>query len=291
MAAPRLGRAQRASLGPEDEKFALGDLVSDVADDQLDRLAHEIGHNLTGASLRSYREVARAWPQDKRVAASWTAHRTLMNHPDRFDIIQPKMTLRQAQKATGKNPADTEHPSRWGLDRLVPFIITQLLDTAISKAVREELDTRKGARAARTAVKMVDEERSAEYREALRELREARDAKSPERAIYEIIFKLRDYREYVRAIGKASDDEMSFVSDDRRPDIAAELRDLAFAVIDVLGHSGLKDEHLSAEAIEAIKDRISTMQDAAHKGVVIPGEIHEPPIELTRPTIIGGTLA
>lgn len=278
-------------MGPEDEKFALGDLVSDVTDDQLDRLANEIDHNLTGASLRSYREVARAWPRDKRVAASWTAHRTLMNSPDRFDIIQPRMTLRQAQKATGKNPADTEHPSRWGLERLVPFIITQLLDPATSRAVRAELDTRKGARAARTAVKMVDEERSAEYREALRELREARDAKSPERAIYEIIFKLRDHREYVRAVGRASDDEMSFVSDDRRPDIAAELRDLAFTVVDVLGHSGLKDENLSGEALEAIKERIGQIQNAVHRGVVIPGEIHEPPMELIRPTVIDGTLA
>ena len=224
MGGPRLGRAQRASLGPEDEKFALGDLISDVADDQLDQLAHQIGHNLTAGNLRSYREVARAWPPDKRVAASWTAHRTLMNSPDRFDIIQPGMTLRQAQKATGKNPADTEHPSRWSIDRLVPFIITQLQDTTISKAVRAELEDRKGARAARAAAKMVDEERSAEYREALRELREARDAKSPERAVYEVIFKLRDAREYIRAVGKASDDEMSFVPEHRRPDVATAVR-------------------------------------------------------------------
>ena len=49
MAAPRLGQAGELSRGPEDEKFALGDLLCDVADDRLDGLAHEIGHNLTGA--------------------------------------------------------------------------------------------------------------------------------------------------------------------------------------------------------------------------------------------------
>jgi hypothetical protein len=278
-------------MGPLDEKFALGDLICEVGDEELDELAREIGHNLTSANLRSYREVARAWPPEKRVAASWTVHRTLKNAVNRFELIAPGMTLRQAQIATGKNPADTEHPSRWGLDRLVPFIITELLDARVSKAVRAELETRKGARAARTAARMVDEERSAEYREALRVLREARDAKSPERAVYEVIFKLRDAREYVRAVAKASDDEMSFVSKERRPDIVAEVRYLALTVVDALGRLGLKDAELSAEALEAIKERINQIQEAPRKAIVIPGEVLEQPIELTGPTIIGGTLA
>ena len=149
MSASRLGRAQRTSLGAEDEKFALGDLLSDVEDDQLEQLADDIGSDLTAAGLKSYREVARAWPLDQRVAASWTAHRTLKNLPNRFDVIKPGMTLRQAQRATGKEPADTENPSRWSLERRVMFIITQLQDSAVTTAVREELEGRKKSRAAR----------------------------------------------------------------------------------------------------------------------------------------------
>ena len=37
---PGLGRAERASCGPNDEKFALGDLLVGVEDDDLERLAH-----------------------------------------------------------------------------------------------------------------------------------------------------------------------------------------------------------------------------------------------------------
>ena len=73
----------RVTQGPLDEKFALGDF-RDVEDDQLDGLAGEIGYNLNAANLKSYREVARAWPPDKRVAASWTVHRTLKSQGRSF---------------------------------------------------------------------------------------------------------------------------------------------------------------------------------------------------------------
>lgn len=295
MAAPRLSRSQRVSLGPEDEKFALGDLMHDVEDGQLEGLAAAIDSNLTASTLKSYREVARAWPTAHRVAASWTVHRTLKNLENRFEVIRPGMTLREAVVATGKNPADTEHPSRWSIERRVPFIITQLLDTAISKAVRKELDGRKGARAAKTAAKMIDEERSAEYRDALRELRDKRDAKHPDRAAYEAIFKLREEREYVRAVGKASSDEMSFLPPHLRPDIIAAIRDLVVTAIDTIALSSLKDESSAAEALDIIRTHIGELQGtqltSQRTGMIIPGEVQQPPGQSSEPKIISGRLA
>ena len=131
MAAPRLSRAEQVTRGPEDFKFTLGDLLAngdDLDDERLNELAEQIGFNLTGQNLKSYREVARAWPPEQRVAASWTVHRTLKKMPDRFERIEPSMTLREAQVVTGKTPADTEHPSRWDSQRRVEFLITQLQD-------------------------------------------------------------------------------------------------------------------------------------------------------------------
>ena len=58
MAAPRFSRADQVARGPEDEKFALGDLMADIDnldDERLDDLARQIGHNKTGANLKSYR--------------------------------------------------------------------------------------------------------------------------------------------------------------------------------------------------------------------------------------------
>lgn len=137
---------------------------------------------------------------------------------------------------------------------------------------------------------MVDEERSAEYREALRELRDAREAKSPERAIYDMIFKLRDAREYVRAVGKVSDDEMSFLHTDRRPEIVAAMRDLALTIVDVLASSRLNNEPVAADALSALKQHIAQMQGGRVNDVIIPGEIYEPTAELIPPDTIGGTL-
>jgi hypothetical protein len=205
------------------------------------------------------------------------------------------MTLRQAVEATGKNPADTEHPSRWSSERRVIFIIAQLLDATISKAVRKELDGRKGARAAKAAAKMVDEERSAEYREALRELREKRDAKHPDRAAYEVIFKLREEREYVRAVGKASGDEVSFLPAHLRPDVIAAVRDLVTAAVDTIAVSSLKEEPSAAEALDVIRTHIGelrgTQLTSQRTGIIIPGEVQQPPAQSSEPKIISGRLA
>jgi hypothetical protein len=294
-APPRLSRAQRVLLGPEDEKFALGDLLCGVEEGQFGQLADEIGHNLTAANLKSYRDVAQAWPPEQRAAASWTVHRTLKNMPNRFGVIKPGMTLREAQVATGKNPADTEHPSRWSQERRVLFVTTELQDAAISKAVREELEGRKSARAAKAAVKMAEEDRSAEYREALRELREARDAKHPERASYEVIFKLRDSREYVRAVGKMSSDDGQFLPKHRLPDVVTAIRDLATTALDAIVLTGLKDESLSFKALAAIKSYLEDLGTSksldTFEGVVIQGEVDSPRTELLRPKTIDGTLA
>jgi hypothetical protein len=84
---------------------------------------------------------------------------------------------------------------------------------------------------------------------------------------------------------------MSFVPEHRRPDVATAAGELALAIVEVLGNSGLKDEELSAKALGAIREHIAQIQETPVKGVVIPGEIQESPIELTAPNIISGTLA
>jgi hypothetical protein len=255
LAASRLAGTPQASSA---EKFDLGDLLveEDVADAQLGELAEAIGFAVTANSLKSYRDVARAWPVDRRVEASWTTHRTLAKSADRFDLIKPNMTLREAQTALGGRPADAKHPSRWPFEDRVDYLITQLQDETINKAVREQAEERKRTRAVKAAARAVDEERSAEYREALRELRERNNAKDPERAVYDAIFKLRDAREYVRAVGKASTDEQSFVSEHRKPDVVDAMRDLAVSAVEALVALGSTDPSMSRDALFAVADRL-----------------------------------
>lgn len=261
------------------EKFTLGDLLvdaGDLDDESLDALAKEIGCGVTRNSLKSYREVSKAWPPNQRVAASWTTHRTLMKLENRFDLIKAGMTLRQAQVAAGKRPADMKHPSRWSFDERVEYLITQLQDDAINAAVRDHVEQRKHARSVRAAARAVEEERSAEYREALRELREKNNAKHPERAVYEAIFKLRDAREYVRAVGKASTDEHSFVPEHRKPDVVVAVRDLTLSAVEALAALGMNNPSLSMDALMTVANHLRTLYRAEVKsnfnGVVIDAE-------------------
>jgi hypothetical protein len=297
MSAARLGRAPDGADALEDPKFALGDLISgtEVAKEEFQLLAAEIGYDLTPSNLRSYRQVAIAWPPESRVSASWTAHRTLATLPHRHDLIRPGMTLRDAQKAAGKIPSDHRHPSKWPWDDRIEYLVTQLQDPVTAKAVRDHVEGRKHARSARAAARAVEEERSAEYREALRELREARDAKTPERATYEALFKLRDAREYVRAIAKATDDEHSFLPAERLSEIVVAVHQLADGAVETLGALSTKEPAAVSKAVNSIIDCLEPLLKPATLAT-IKGEVFNPEPELSRPTqaagvVISGELA
>lgn len=275
IAATRLGGGETAG----DEKFLLGDLLlaaGGLNDEELEKLASALGHGLKVSSLKSYRDVAAAWPEERRVAASWTAHRTLARHEKRFELIQPGMTLRGAQQAAGGRTSDVKHPSRWPFQERVDFVITQLQDADTNKAVREHAETRKHARSVRAAARAIEEEKSAEYREALRALRERNNAKHPERAVFEAILKLREHREFVRAVAKAATDEHSFVPEHRKPDVALALRDLAIGTIEALTALGVRDASVSDPALEAIDAHLHRLQRtrvaSGFDGVVIDAE-------------------
>jgi hypothetical protein len=67
---------------------------------------------------------------------------------------------------------------------------------------------------------MAAEERTAEYREALRNLRQAQAAKSPNRALLEVIFRMRETAEYLRAVVAAAMDPVApLAADHRKPDL------------------------------------------------------------------------
>jgi hypothetical protein len=70
--------------------------------------AEEIGWFDTGRTLPtllSLRTVALAWPQEKRLeSVSFTVHAELAAMPNRFELIRPGLTKRQARVLAGKKP-------------------------------------------------------------------------------------------------------------------------------------------------------------------------------------------
>ena len=70
--------------------------------------AEEIGWLETGrtiTTLLSFRTVALAWPPEKRIEdVSFTVHAELAAMPNRFQLIRPGLTKRQARVLAGKKP-------------------------------------------------------------------------------------------------------------------------------------------------------------------------------------------
>lgn len=63
----------------------------------LKRYAEDVG--VAYATLKRYRQVASAWPKSTRSTSTpWHVHRALVAQEDRFDLIRPGMTVREAEK-------------------------------------------------------------------------------------------------------------------------------------------------------------------------------------------------
>jgi hypothetical protein len=73
-----------------------GEFVADEAK-TLQRYANDI--DIPYNTVRLYRHVAGAWPIDTRVSGvAWGAHHALASQDDRFALIHPTITVREAEK-------------------------------------------------------------------------------------------------------------------------------------------------------------------------------------------------
>lgn len=116
----QIERGKRLVSEIGDRKWELGDLANEVCaagasgahDQRLDEFASKIG--ITGSALRSYRTVAAAWPPSTRVEGqTFTTHKTLAAHEDRFEIIAERVwTYNSLSERLGRLP----NPSRVNRD-------------------------------------------------------------------------------------------------------------------------------------------------------------------------------
>jgi len=77
----------------------------------LKRYAIDI--DLAYRTLATYRRVADAWPSTSRAHCSWDVHRALAAQDDRFDLIRPDMTVRQAEDIVRKRNAASRGEPGW----------------------------------------------------------------------------------------------------------------------------------------------------------------------------------
>jgi hypothetical protein len=240
LSAPPPGRGKQAAAnGPADPKWKLGDLLlRHVPKAQVAQYARAIGGNM--GRLREYRAVAAAWPPAKRKATHWTTHRELMDRDDRFTLIQPGMTMRDACKAIGKPEIDRKAKKRLSLADAAADVIVQLLSKPVCDQVIEDLlalRTEQKAKKKRAvhAARLAEDVRDAEVKRAQREFRKALQEKSPQRVYIEAQVKLREMAQYVRATAQAATDVLApMVPPDRLPELIEVMSVVADAVSEAL---------------------------------------------------------
>lgn len=63
----------------------------------IKRWIREVGLDVVVATVEQWREMASKWPVDRRQPeCSWTVHKILKSHPDRFRLIRPHMRAVEA---------------------------------------------------------------------------------------------------------------------------------------------------------------------------------------------------
>jgi len=99
---------------PGDERPRDPETGAFLADEKkaLQRYADDVG--LPYATLQNYRRTAELWPSSRRRdEAPWGVHAALNAQEDRFDLIQPGMTVRQAEKVVRHRRAATSGKPGW----------------------------------------------------------------------------------------------------------------------------------------------------------------------------------
>jgi len=168
------------------------------------------------------------------------------------------MTMREAAGAAGKKPLDAKPRERMSVEQRAAEAIALLSDKAVNDLVLTRLEERREVRRKTKAARLAAEERSAEYREALRDLREAQAAKSPDRVFLEVVFKMRETSEYLSAVVSAvTDPEAPLVPDHRKPDLVNAINAVAEAATSAI--LALRSDETDENFIDVTPVKVSPM--------------------------------
>jgi hypothetical protein len=88
---------------PADQYKAGGPWSRRTLASELPEFARVIGCDYSLDHLRALRQSAISWPPETRISAtSWSVHSAMAHHEDRFKMIEPGMTMREANLLIGR---------------------------------------------------------------------------------------------------------------------------------------------------------------------------------------------
>ncbi|MEV6304373.1 hypothetical protein AB0M02_33550 [Actinoplanes sp. NPDC051861] len=226
---PPLRRSEWATRGPDDPKFALGDLLTMIPLADIDPLAVRL--DVDPDQLRIYREVALKVPAGRRVKASWTVHRDLR---DRLELLRDGMTSREAAVAAGRRAFDSKADQRLTVDERAAKVWTFLADPEVYVRVEREMSRTRTERRIRYGARLVHEELARQEKDTRADLRARRNARSPLEATLKARLDLLRAAQLVHAVGELFDD---LPEQSRLTEALEALREEADVILDRLNEA------------------------------------------------------
>lgn len=200
LAAPPLRRSEKATRGPQDPKFALGDYLLAIPSQFVDLLADAVGGDV--GQLRIARDVADKIPPERRVAASWTVHRDLRHRPE---LLADGLTVRDATAVAGKDPIDEKSERRKTVEERAKNVRKGLADPEVYALIDTEMANNRAERQMRHRARQVQSEHGVRARELEAEVRALREAKSPFEATVKAELEINKATQLVEAIAQTFD--------------------------------------------------------------------------------------
>jgi hypothetical protein len=237
LAAPDLPRLQRTNPGA-DKKWKAGDIAARMSRAMLDAVAERLSGRVevTGAQLRSYADVAAAYPPEERtVQAAWTVYRELRDVPRdrRREILHDGLKLRPAREAIGKGPMDRVKKERESDEVRAWFVIDELQEPGVRAIVEKEMRDNAADRKARRAVKTALDEIAAEKKRIETQLKKLAKEGTPERQFWETSKNLTEAERFIYSVARLHDRHGDAMEPERWADIAEKLRHVATSAEDV----------------------------------------------------------
>lgn len=222
-----------------DKKWQAGDIAKAIPASKFDdvvRRLEERGTDITAGLLRSYAEVAKAYPPaDRTVKAAWTVYREARILPpdQRPTVLRDGQTLRGVRMELGKGPMDQRKFKRQPIERRAWNIVEELQDEQVRELVMREINSSSADRKARRAARSTLDELAAQKKLIDAELRKRAREPSAERQYWQASKELLEAARFVYSIARLHSLHPDALDESRWKDITETLRDLGDSSHDV----------------------------------------------------------
>jgi hypothetical protein len=241
-----------------DKKWAAGDIAATIPVPDLPRVAERLqerGVTITAGVLKSYAQVARAYPSHQRnVRAAWAVYREARDVPpeQRSSVLWDGQTLRGVRLALGKGPMDQPRRERQPVEDRAFAVTQELQDPQVRELVMREMNSSAADRKARRAAKTTLDEIAARQKLIDAELRKRKQEGTPESQFWRASKELNNAAKFIYSVARLYSRHPDAMEEYRWKELVEILRSVTNAAADAADRleGSSDDEFIEGEALD-----------------------------------------